>query len=303
MKMKTLSPVTKELLIELHKPDGASTKWIGGQKSQIELLDEIGRAGEPIAMRSLAPLLSVTPSAVSRKASEVIDVLLRLVTPNELPWLDQELRLESYGPGFPRLSGAVNVWRLRWYAANPMNTVKFMILLLMIAVSGCTTILFPRDHLPAGIEAFIAKAPVVYLHATDPNPEYAVEGEVEPPPNPKERRLRSAGGCRILGSIRLDDDTRRQLVSALKDGLRVDLPTKRALEPRHALEAKDGTNSVVLLIGFQSRKVVVYRNGIFVCRLQTLGSPEIRFDRALMENGIKKAPVKRGGFFRIITGR
>ena len=106
MKMKTLSPVTKELLIELHKPDGASTKWIGGQKSQIELLDEIGRAGEPIAMRSLAPLLSITPSAVSRKASEVIDVLLRLVPPNELPWLDQELRLESYGPGFPCLSGS-----------------------------------------------------------------------------------------------------------------------------------------------------------------------------------------------------
>ena len=110
MKMKTLSPVTKELLIELHKPDGASTKWIGGQKSQIELLDEIGRAGEPIAMRSLAPLLSITPSAVSRKASEVIDVLLRLVPPNELPWLDQELRLESYGPGFPCLSGSEAAW-------------------------------------------------------------------------------------------------------------------------------------------------------------------------------------------------
>ena len=157
--------------------------------------------------------------------------------------------------------------------------------LLVLFSGGCVGLFSPRAQLPDDLLTFIERAPVVYLHAIDPESGYVQvdENGNVPPEKPASPSFltQTIGGFNVIGSVRLDDRQRDEVLASVTGALREDIIGMKCFTPYVALEARNGTNSAAMLFAFKCRRVSYYRNGKKVGWSYTMEYPEKRLEKML----------------------
>ncbi len=138
----------------------------------------------------------------------------------------------------------------------------------------------PRE-LPAGVLAVLEKADTLELLSLSPEK----PGKKDDP--------KTLHGWTILGKTALKDAAvRSKVLNAVKKGVADnDGSVAKCFQPRHALRATHGGQTVALLICFQCLQIRVYdgdTSGVLTTR-----SPEPVLDKVLKDAGVPLAPKDR----------
>jgi len=127
--MRSLSPSTKALIVRLNETESLRDRLLGTGINRTELLDQIGKAGEPAAIPSLVPFLLDRREDVVTSAAGAVMRLVSTLSPADLAWLDEQMRISSlYWSGdWPRLrpEGLTRFWRLRAASTTVMSLASF----------------------------------------------------------------------------------------------------------------------------------------------------------------------------------
>jgi hypothetical protein len=97
---------------------------------------------------------------------------------------------------------------------------------------------------------------------------------------------------KVLGRTMVTDPaTRKRLYNSLQSGARWNLPFRSmCFNPRHAIRATAGGNTVDLVICFECSQVQVWQDDSHVTTFIVGQSPEPVFDQALRDAGLPLAP-------------
>jgi hypothetical protein len=130
-------------------------------------------------------------------------------------------------------------------------------ILSMLSFSWIFVALFPSSHvsitpdtLPEKAKSILENATVVELFSLDPT--------IKDTERPKEERFH---GWLVLGKTKLDGETKKKVLEAVKASIAKDEHEARCFWPRHAIHATNGKQSVDLVICFECQWAYLFYDG------------------------------------------
>src|SRR5919108_6412208 len=90
---RSLSARTRELIARIYHDRGVSGPLtLTRTDTFVTRVRLVAAQDEPLAARDLLPLLFVTDQQIAEAAAHAIHHLISLISPRELPWLDEQVR-------------------------------------------------------------------------------------------------------------------------------------------------------------------------------------------------------------------